>query len=55
MTLTEQLQTDLKTAIFAKDSLKVSTLRMLIADMKNLKIEKQKELEDNSGTGLSQS
>ncbi len=44
--LTEKLQQDLKTALFAKDEIKVSTLRMLISDAKNLQIEKQKELTD---------
>ena len=44
--LAEKLQQDLKSALFAKDELKVSTLRMLIADAKNFQIEKQKELTD---------
>src|SRR3970040_58406 len=46
MTLKEQLQEDLKTALFARDELKVSTIRMLMAGIKNFSIEKQKELED---------
>lgn len=46
MTLKEQLPADLRSAIFAKDSLKVSTLRMLISDMNNFRIEKQRELEE---------
>ena len=52
MTLTEQLQEDLKTALFAKDSLKVSTIRMLLSDMKNFSIEKQRELEDTDVVSL---
>ncbi len=44
--LNEKIQEDLKSALFAKDELKVSTLRFLLADMKNYQIEKQKELED---------
>lgn len=47
MNLKEQLTEDLKAAIFAKDELKVSTIRMLLADMKNYQIEKQKELDDS--------
>ena len=46
MSLTEQIPADLRAAIFAKDELRVSTLRMLIADMKNYQIEKQRELEE---------
>lgn len=46
MTLNEQIAADLRAAIFAKDELKVSTLRMLMADMKNYQIESQKELEE---------
>ena len=52
MTLKEQLQEDLKTALFAKDSLKVSTIRMLLSDMKNFSIEKQRELEDTDVVSL---
>jgi hypothetical protein len=46
MSLSEKLSEDLKSAIFAKDSLKTETIRFLIADMKNYKIEKQRELTD---------
>lgn len=44
--LIEKIQEDLKTAMFAKDELKVSTLRFLLADAKNYKIEKQRDLTD---------
>lgn len=44
--LLEKIQEDLKTAMFAKDELKVSTLRFLLADTKNYKIEKQRDLTD---------
>lgn len=46
MSLNEKLTNDLKEAMFAKEELRVSTIRFLMADMKNLKIEKQRELED---------
>ena len=52
MTLKEQLQEDLKTALFARNEIKVSTIRMLISDMKNFSIEKQRELEDSDIVGL---
>lgn len=52
MTLEGQIQEDLKAAIFAKDELKVSTLRMVIADIKNYRIEKQRELEEADITTL---
>ena len=46
MSLNEKLTNDLKEAMMARDELRVSTIRFLMADMKNLKIEKQRELED---------
>lgn len=47
MTLEERLDADLKEAMKAKAEIKVSTLRMLRAGMKNLTIEKKTEkLED---------
>lgn len=52
MTLKEQLTDDLKAALFAKEELKVSTLRLLLADMKNYQIEKQRELEDSDVVNL---
>ncbi len=52
MTLKEQFQEDLKTALFAREELRVSTIRMLIADMKNYQIEKQRELEDTDVVSL---
>lgn len=44
MNLTEKIYADLKTAMLAKEELRVGTLRFLIADMKNYKIEKQQDL-----------
>jgi len=38
--LQNQLQEDLKTAMRARDSIRVGTLRLLISDLKNLAIEK---------------
>lgn len=52
MSLSEKLQEDLRSAIFAKDELKVSTIRFLIADMKNFKIEKQRDLTDEDVVSL---
>jgi uncharacterized protein YqeY len=52
MTQIKQLQDDLKSALFAKDELKVSTLRMLLADVKNYSIEKQKEVDESDLTTL---
>jgi len=46
MSLSEKLTADLKTAMVAKDTLKVQTIRFLLADLKNYKIEKQRELTD---------
>lgn len=53
MTLEERLDADLKEGMKAKDEVKVSTLRMLRAAMKNLAIEKKAEkLEDKDVTGV---
>lgn len=46
MSLNVKLTNDLKEAMIARDELRVSTIRFLLADMKNYKIEKQRELED---------
>ncbi|MDD4879249.1 MAG: GatB/YqeY domain-containing protein [Candidatus Omnitrophica bacterium] len=47
MTLGEKIDADIKEAMKAKDGIKLSTLRMLKAGMKNLEIEKKAEkLED---------
>jgi uncharacterized protein YqeY len=42
--ITARLQDDLKTAMKAKDKLRVSTLRMLISEMKNAQLEERGEL-----------
>ncbi len=53
MTLEEKLDADLKEAMKAKVEVKVSTLRMLRAGMKNLAIEKKVEkLEDKDILGV---
>lgn len=53
MTLEERLDADLKEAMKARAEIKVSTLRMLRAGMKNLAIEKKTEkLEDKDVLGI---
>ncbi|OGY29962.1 MAG: hypothetical protein A3F35_02955 [Candidatus Woykebacteria bacterium RIFCSPHIGHO2_12_FULL_45_10] len=42
----QKLQDDLKGALMAKDELKLSTIRFLLAAIKNFQIEKQRELTD---------
>jgi len=42
----QKLQDDLKGAILSKDEARVSTIRFLLAALKNYQIEKQKELTD---------
>ena len=44
MNLKEQVQSDIKEAMKSKDALKTSCLRMVMADIKNLSIAKQKDL-----------
>ena len=46
MTLLEQIQKDYIAAMKARDEIKKSALNYIIAQMKNKKIELQKELED---------
>lgn len=46
MNLNDQIIADLKEAMMAREELRVSTIRFLLADMKNYKIEKQRELTD---------
>lgn len=46
MSLAERVETDLKQAMKAHDASVVETLRMLRASLKNLQIEKQREIED---------
>lgn len=52
MSLSEKLAVDLKNAIFAKEALVVETIRFLLADVKNFKIEKQRELTDEDIVAL---
>lgn len=53
MTLEERIEADIKEAMKAKAEIKVSTLRMLKAGMKNLAIEKKAEkLEDKDVMGI---
>ncbi len=47
MGLKEQIMQDMKEAMKSKDSLKVSTLRLLISEIKNKEIEKRGELSDD--------
>lgn len=47
MSLQEDLNKDLKSALLAKDSIKVSTLRMIKSSIKNQEIELKKELNDD--------
>lgn len=42
----EKIMADLKSAMLAKDQVRVDTLRFFLADLKNYKIEKQRELND---------
>ncbi len=46
MALLEKINSDLKEAMKAKDSVKVGTLRMVVSDIKYAKIEKMKEMDD---------
>lgn len=53
--LAQRLDEDLKTALKAKDTIKVETIRMVKAAAKNFLIEKRKDqIEDNELTGLIQ-
>ncbi|MBC8460617.1 MAG: GatB/YqeY domain-containing protein [Deltaproteobacteria bacterium] len=47
MSLNQKIIKDLKDAMKAKDSVRVSCLRMLIASLKNLQVEKRQELNDD--------
>ncbi|NQT55338.1 MAG: GatB/YqeY domain-containing protein [Desulfobacteraceae bacterium] len=47
MSLNQKIIKDLKDAMKAKDSIRVSCLRMLIASLKNLQVEKRQELNDD--------
>ncbi len=44
--ITEKLQEDLKTAMKEKDKLRISTLRMLISEMKNAQLAERGELSE---------
>jgi uncharacterized protein YqeY len=52
MQLVDRLQEDTKQAMISRDELKLSTLRFLLADMKNYKIEKQRDLTDEDVVSL---
>ena len=47
MTTLERLREDMKTAMREKDSLRLNTVRMVIADLKNREIDKRAPLEEN--------
>ena len=55
MSLIDQLNTDLKDAMRAGDALKRDTLRMVLAAMKNKRIEVGAELDDAAQMGVLQS
>jgi uncharacterized protein YqeY len=44
--LQEKLETDMRAAMVAREELKLSTLRFLLSDIKNYKIEKMRDLTD---------
>lgn len=46
MMLTSQIQEDLKKAQFERDELKVGALRLLLSELHNMEIQKQKELSE---------
>ncbi|MEJ2587634.1 MAG: GatB/YqeY domain-containing protein [Deltaproteobacteria bacterium] len=47
MSLNEKIAQDMKAAMKARDQIRLSTLRMLRAAMKNLQVEKGRELKDD--------
>lgn len=52
--LIDQIQADLKQAMLAKNELKVSTLRMLLSELKNAQIDKGADLEDKDAIAVVQ-
>jgi hypothetical protein len=52
MSLWEQVETDLKVAMRAKDELARDTLRMVLADLKNKRIALGEDLDDNAELGV---
>ncbi len=52
MALTERIESDLKAALKASDRLRLSTLRLIKAALKNKEIEKGSTLNDDEVTGL---
>jgi uncharacterized protein YqeY len=46
MSLTDQLQADMKIAMKARDKLRLSTIRMILTDLKNEQIERRRELDE---------
>jgi len=44
--LQEKLEQDMRSAMVARDEVKLSTIRFLLADVKNYRIEKQRDLTD---------
>ena len=52
--LEEKINNNLKEAMKSKDSIRVSCLRMIIADIKNASIAKQEELKDEDIIGVLQ-
>lgn len=52
MTLSQKITEDLKTAMKAKDTIRISCLRLLKTAIKNKQVEKGKELNDDEIQGL---
>lgn len=52
MSLKQQLSDAMKAAMKAKDSLRLTTLRMVLAAVKNREIDQRKELEDEDVIGV---
>jgi uncharacterized protein YqeY len=52
MSLSQRITDELKEAIKAKDTVRISCMRMLKADLKNRQVEKGKDLEDREIEGL---
>jgi hypothetical protein len=54
MSIKDRINEDLKTAMKAKDALKVSVIRLVKAAVKNEEIERGRELDDGEVTGIIQ-
>ncbi|HKL49193.1 MAG TPA: GatB/YqeY domain-containing protein, partial [Desulfuromonadales bacterium] len=52
MTLKERLNQEMKQAMKARDSLRLTTIRMILTAVKNREIEQKKELDDREVTAV---